>query len=198
MTDDVQRYHKVSIILHWLIGFALIANLALGVMLEDIPDAMKGQFYQLHKSLGISVLLLTALRILWRFIKPAPPELPSMAGWEKVVARVTYALFYVLMIGIPLSGWAVVSASPLNIPTVLFGVIPWPHLPFFAEVVDRKALAHDIKEVHEMLSNGMIVLLLLHVAAALRHHLLLKDETLLRMTPAHAAKCLLRLRGGKA
>lgn len=187
MTDSIKRYHAVAIALHWVIGLALLANLVLGLLLDDMPDLLKNSAYQLHKSLGITVLVLSLVRLAWRLIKPPPAELPSMKNWEKVIARITYALFYILMLGIPLSGWAMVSAAPVNFPTIIFGLFALPHMPFFEGVADRKALTHTIKDIHEILSNGMLVLLVLHVGAALRHHFILKDETLLRMTPRFMA-----------
>ncbi len=198
MTESIKRYHCGAILLHWLMAVLIIGNLVLGILLEDIPDDQKFQFYQLHKSLGISVLVLTVLRIVWRFMHPAPALPSSLKAWEAWAVKITHSLFYVLMAAIPFSGWALVSASPKNIPTILFGVIPLPKLPFFDGVVDveaRKELSHSIGEVHELLAYTLLILLALHVAAAIRHHWLLKDETILRMTPKWCEGLLQKLRG---
>ena len=88
-----------------------------------------------------------------------------------------------MLFAIPLAGWATVSASPLNLPTFLFGVVPWPHLPFFDGAADRKALAESLANVHEFLAFTMVGLLFLHIGAALKHHLIDRDDVLARMTP---------------
>ena len=198
MTQSIARYHVGAIILHWLMAVLILGNLVLGLLLEGIPDDQKFQFYQLHKSLGISVLVLAVLRVVWRFMFPAPAMLATLKSWEVWAVKITHFLFYGLMVGIPFSGWALVSASPRKIPTILFGVVPLPHLPFFDGIEDaeaRKQLSHTIGEAHELLAFGLLALLALHIAAALRHHWILKDETILRMTPKCFEGLLQKLRG---
>jgi cytochrome b561 len=198
MTETVKRYHSGAMLLHWLTALLLMGNLVLGLLLEDIPSDQKFQFYQLHKSLGISVLVLTLLRIVWRFMFPVPALSPTLKAWEKGAVKITHVLFYVLMLGLPLSGWALVSASTRKIPTVLFGLIPLPNMPFFESILDvgeRKAIASSIEDVHGLLSYVMIGLLAVHILAALRHHWMLKDETILRMTPKCLDGLLDKLRG---
>jgi cytochrome b561 len=197
MTNSVLRYHAGSILLHWLVALFLIANLVLGLLLDEFKGPDKFTAFQLHKSLGITVLLLSVLRLVWRLVNKAPPDLASMASWERIVAKITHVLFYALMIGIPFTGWMIVSASPFNLPTVLFGVIPWPHLPFLQGFENQKALAHQIGDVHELLAYAFIVLFFLHIGAALRHHFMIKDEVVLRMTPSWMAGFLQFLRGEK-
>jgi cytochrome b561 len=200
MSDTIKRYHSGAIILHWLMAVLLLGNLVLGLLLEDIPNDQKFQFYQLHKSLGISVLVLTLVRIVWRLMFPAPALPVSLKSWEVAAVKITHFLFYVLMLGIPLSGWALVSASPRNIPTILFGIIPLPHLPFFEGVTDvelRKNISHTIGDAHELLAYIILALLAVHILAALRHHWIIKDETMLRMTPKFLEKILQKLRGNR-
>ncbi len=197
MSDTVKRYHSGAIVLHWLMALLIFGNLALGLLLEDIPVAERFQYYQLHKSFGIAVLVLAVLRIIWRFMHPAP-SLPShMATWEKAVAHITHFVLYVLMVFIPFSGWALVSSSPKKIPTLLFGVVELPHLPFFDGLSDdaRKEVSHNIAETHELLAYILLALLGAHILAAIRHHWLLKDETILRITPGWAEGLLNKLRG---
>lgn len=198
MTQGIARYHVGAMILHWLMAILILGNLVLGLLLEDIPNEQKFQFYQLHKSIGMSVLVLSVLRIVWRFLFPAPTLSASLKLWEVWAVKITHFLFYVLMVGIPFSGWALVSASPKKIPTILFGVIPLPHLPFFDGITDmdsRKELSESIGDVHGLLAYVLLGLLALHVAAALRHHWILKDETILRMTPKWCEALLQKLRG---
>lgn len=183
MTDTVARYHKVAILLHWLIGLFIIANLALGLLLDDIPDDNKFLAFTIHKSLGLSVLVLTLVRIYWRLTHKAPDYPASFAGWELKVAKVTHFILYVLMLGIPLSGWLLVSASPRNIPTNFFGLFIWPQIPGMQGFADQKATAESIGDVHSLLAYAMLVLLFLHIAAALRHKFILKDSLVERMLP---------------
>ena len=139
----------------------------------------------LHRSLGMTILLLSLLRLGWRLTHKPPPLPPAMPGWEKLAARVSHAGFYVLLLVIPLVGWLIVSSSPFadSVQTYLFGVVHWPHLPFFDGVADRKALSHNFAEVHEYLGFAMIGLIGLHVLAALKHHFVDDDSVLGHMIP---------------
>ena len=179
------RYTSVAIALHWLIALGIVAMLAMGLVMTHAKLAPFTVFklYQLHKSVGITILLAAVLRLLWR-LTHRPPALPSdMPRWEKGAAEGTHVLLYLLMIGMPLVGWALVSASPLNIPTVLYGVIPWPHLPVFADLHDKAQVAPVLGMIHAYGAYVLIALLLLHAGAALRHHIVMRDEVLRRMIP---------------
>ena len=141
------------------------------------------EIYQLHKSFGITILLMSLLRLGWRLTHKPPALLTDVPAWQNRIAGLTHVAFYVLIIGIPLSGWAMVSVSPYNIPTILFDVIPWPHLPFWEGVADKKAIEGQFKDLHEYLAFGMIALLVLHIGAALKHHYKDHDAVLARMVP---------------
>lgn len=185
---ESRRYTGVAVALHWLIALMVIGQLAGGLYMTKLPDtepALKFQLYQLHKSFGVTILMLTLVRIGWR-LTHKPPALPEkMPGWERLLARGAHFGFYVLLIVIPLVGWAVVSSSPFadSVQTYLFGVVHWPHLPFFEGVADRKGLSHDIAEIHEYLAFAMIGLIGLHVAAALKHQVVDRDEVLSHILP---------------
>ncbi len=179
------RYTGVAIALHWLIALGILAMLAMGLVMTHVKLAPFTVFklYQLHKSIGITILLAAVLRLIWRFAH-RPPALPSdMPRWEKGAAESTHVLLYLLMIGMPLVGWALVSASPLNIPTVLYGVVPWPHLPVFATLADKAHVAPVLGIIHAYGAYVLLALLLLHAGAALRHHIVMRDEVLRRMIP---------------
>lgn len=180
------RYSRGAILLHWLIAILVVGQIAGGLYMVGIPKdqaALKFQIFQLHKSFGITILLLTIVRLLWRLGHKAPALPAAMPGWEKAAARGSHFLFYALLLVIPLLGWAYVSVAPLNVPTVLFGVIEWPHMPFFAGVADRKEVAEVFAESHEIAAKVAIGLLILHVAAALKHHFISGDNVLARMLP---------------
>lgn len=188
MTAAAERYSAVAIALHWLIALLVVGQIAGGLYMHDLPDsqaARKFELFQWHKSFGVTVLVLTLLRVAWRLTHRPPPLPAAMPGWEKVAARATHFLFYVLLIVTPLVGWAVVSSSPLaeSVQTYLFGVVHLPHLPFFDGVSDRKGLSHEIAEVHETLAFAMLGLIALHVAAALKHHFVDRDVVLAHMLP---------------
>jgi len=183
------RYDAVAITLHWVIALGILALIIMGLSMTHLGLAplAKFQLYQLHKSIGITVLLAVLLRILWR-LSHRPPPLPAMPPLEKAAAEGTHGLLYVLMLIIPLSGWALVSVSPFNLPTVLYGVVPWPHLPVFPDLANKAAVETVVKFIHGKLAWLLTAVILLHAAAALRHHFLLRDRILARMLPGRTAK----------
>ncbi len=179
MTVSQDRYSSIAIWLHWILAILILGQIAGGLITEDIESkALKFELVQWHKSFGMLVLVLSFFRLYWRFAHkpPAPPA--AMTGAEKMIVKITHVLFYVLMIGIPLFGWMVVSASPKDIDLTLFKIIPWPHLPFIPKGENSVEI---LKEVHEYLAFAMLGLLALHVLAALKHHYKDKDDVLTRM-----------------
>jgi cytochrome b561 len=182
--NTARRYGLVAIALHWLIAAAILAMVVLGlVMVELAPGAAKFELYQLHKSVGITILALSLVRLGWRLVNPVPPLPAGLRAWEARLARVTHVGLYALMMLLPLSGWMMVSASVWNIPTVLYGVVPLPHLPVLATLTDKAPVEQALKSVHGLLALSMMALFALHVAGALKHHLILRDDTLKRMLP---------------
>ncbi len=187
-----QRYNSVAISLHWLIALLILGLLASGFIMGELENsAFKYKIFQLHKSFGITVLGLSLLRLAWRLLTPVP-ALPDGKTWEIWLARAVRLGFYVLMIGMPLVGWLGVSTSPLKIPTVLFGLVPLPNLPFFQDVPEA---AKQFFELHETMAFIMIGLLCLHLGAAVKHHFLFKNDVLLRMAPLWTHGVLRALRG---
>jgi len=178
------RYDAVAMTLHWVMAVLILGLLAMGLTMTGLKpgSSLQFQLYQGHKSVGITVLALALLRLGWR-LTHRPPSLPeTMPGWERRLAHAGHAALYTLMLAMPLLGWAVVSTSPFNIPTVLYGVIPFPHLP----------LPHDLNAAAKLLhrSGGWIMIATVfgHAAAALRHHYLLGDAVLTRMLPRFGRK----------
>ncbi len=197
-----RRYDRVAMSLHWLIAIAIILNLALGwwmheAMTQGSQQALATQAYQWHKSIGLSVLGLSLLRLIWR-LAHRPPALPhSMASWERRAAGLTHVAFYVLMLSLPLSGWLYVSTqwrgdAPLSVPTLWFGWWEVPHLLGLNQMGDvlRSQWADRFALTHELLANLTIALLLLHVGAALKHQFLSRDDVMLRMLPARRRTAL--------
>ena len=190
--DAPERYGPVAILLHWIIALAIVALLALGAVMVRLTPGSSLQFdvYQLHKSLGITVLVLSLLRLAWRLFNSPPPLPANLEPWETALARVTHVGFYVLMIALPFSGWMMVSASVWNIPTVVFGAFTLPHLPVLGDLQNKKPVEEALKEVHEALAIGMFVLLMLHVAGALKHQFVLRDDTLARILPGRSRRAM--------
>ncbi|GEM73484.1 cytochrome b [Sphingomonas aquatilis] len=172
------RYSTVAIAFHWTIAVLIIANLIIGIGHDGIPAlrALMGA----HKAIGITVLALTLARVAWR-IAHRPPPLPAhMPGWEKGLAHATHWSLYLLMLALPLTGWLMVSAPPTEGPArplTWFGLFDIPRLPASAGAA---GFGH---EAHELLGWVMVALVVLHVAGALRHHLILRDNVLARMVP---------------
>lgn len=179
-----KRYGLGAIILHWLLALALTFQLSLGLGLEHLGTEGFA-VYQLHKSVGIAVLLLSLLRLGWRLAYPAPQPLGK--GFTARLASAVHAGLYVFMVGAPLTGWLLVSTDKVKVPTLLFGTLPWPHLPVSDAL---NGLAHVS---HALLGWIGIALILLHVAGALRHQLLLRDGLMARMAPGRGLWILLAL-----
>ena len=133
MRDEAHgRYTGVAKLLHWLIAGLILANIGLAWQMGGPRTPTTYAVVQLHKSIGITVLLLTLIRIGWRLSHRAPPLPPHLKTWERVLAHIVHTGFYVVMLGMPLTGWLMVSTSRTGIPTMLYGLIPWPNLPIGA------------------------------------------------------------------
>ena len=156
----------------------VLAQAALGLVMARLPDsAIKFDLYQWHKSDGLVILGLALLRIAWRLADPAPPLPAGMPRWERRAARANHLLLYLALILIPVTGLALVSASPLEVPTLAFGLVYVPPLPLPRD----EALEATLIALHGALAFAALALVGVHVAAALRHHFVLRDGLLGRM-----------------
>ncbi len=181
------RYGTVAAAFHWVIAAVIIFQLWLGLYMGELPRSDPNQFalVQLHKSIGLTILVLTVLRILWRFANRVPPLPATMGPILKALARTSHFLLYVLMLAIPLSGWAMTSASALGLPIRYFGLFDWPKIWFLADMTreERRPIGQAFGEVHEILAFSLIALLIIHVSAALLHQFVYRDNVLRRMIP---------------
>lgn len=185
MFNSEKRYGIVAMVLHWLIAVAIITLLVVGKYMHGLPNTDPNKFvlYQLHKSSGLTVLMLSFARIVWRLVNVVPPQPAAMPMWQRWAAGLSHLAFYVLIVAIPLSGWAVASTSSSGVPTLWFGLFEVPSLPGLPEG-EARGDAHELfEEVHELLGNLMILLLIVHVGAALKHHFWDRDTVLRRMLP---------------
>lgn len=171
----VQSWNGVTRALHWSMAGLMLLQIAVGwagQAMERSPA--KVDVMTLHKSLGITLLLLVALRLLWRWTHDAPPPPANSRGWEIRAARAVHVSLYLLMIALPLSGW--LAASAHVVPWKLWWTLPWPR------VVDPdRGLYERAAEWHESLLLAFLVLMAAHVAAACWHHFVRRDGILAGM-----------------
>ena len=171
----VMRYSAPAIVLHWLMALLIFAGFPLGLTMVDLPlSPDKLKLYSYHKWIGVTLLMLVAVRLSWRLTHTPPPLPASVAAWQRRASAIVHGLLYLLMIAIPLSGWLMSSAKGFQ--TVWFGVLPLPDL-----VGKDKALGDLLAEVHKVLNFTLLGLVVLHVGAALQHHFIERQPFLQRM-----------------
>lgn len=172
----------VAKLLHWLMAVLIFAQFVLGwAAVGWRLSPAKLNLFVWHKSIGLLLLALVVVRVGWRLFDRRPPWPPSMRASERTAAIAVHGLLYVFMIALPLSGWIINSAA--RVPFRAFWLIPVPHL-----VPADKALEELAKQVHFALFLGLAVALTLHIAAALRHHFVYRDEVLVRMLPGRGTR----------
>lgn len=175
------RYTGTAIAFHWVLALALLGLFGMGLFMTDLPiSPLRLKLYNWHKWAGVTVLTLSVLRLLWR-ITHRPPALPdqvaqTMPAWQRWAHHGTHHALYALFFIVPLVGWAYSSAA--GFPVVVFGMLPLPDF-----VSADKELAELIKPWHEISAFAMMGLVVLHVAAALKHQWWDKDHLIQRMMP---------------
>lgn len=173
------RYSPVAIALHWLLAIAIVGAFCVGLYMADLPfSPLRLKLFNWHKWAGVTILALSALRLLWRVTHRPPADLP-MPAWQARAAHLTHGLLYVLFFAVPLAGWAYSSAS--GFPVVWFGVLPLPDF-----VPRDKALAETFKMLHQFAAYGLALLVLAHLGAVLKHHFIDRDGLLARMSVGRA------------
>ena len=170
-----RHYSIPAIALHWLSALLIFAAFPLGLYMVDLPlSPAKLTLYSYHKWLGVTVFLLVAMRLAWRATH-TPPALPGyIAAWQRRASAVAHGVLYALMVAIPLSGWLMSSAKGFQ--TVWFGVLPLPDL-----LERNRELGDLLAGVHQALNYTLAALIILHVAAALKHHFVERRPFLQRM-----------------
>ncbi len=179
------RYTTVAIGFHWVIATLILLNLVLGFRMAFLKGLAQFNIFQLHKSVGITILLLSLGRLGWRLANPPPPEPDGLKPWEVLAAQVVHWSFYGIMIGMPLTGWLIVSTSPYNLPTLLYHLVPWPHLPLVHDLPlgPKTSVNHFSSNTHVVLAWSTLGLLALHVGAVIKHQMLDGHPVLGRMAP---------------
>lgn len=196
MNHDSTRYTKTAKVLHWLIAIAIFGMFALGWYMSELPKEAPKQiaydlfdwgiftwqlaeevsprtfYFNLHKSIGVTIFALILLRIFWRITHKAPAMLASYKVWESKLANNVHRILYVLMVALPLSGIIMAVASKYG--------IKWFGLEFIAGL-DNKPLREAFKEVHEIVGIIILLVIILHIVGALKHKFIDKDKTMSRM-----------------
>jgi cytochrome b561 len=177
LRNSTTRWGSVAQLLHWLIVALIIVQVTLGTIADDLPLGMqKLAMLARHKSFGITILCLALLRLLWRSGNATPTLPDTLRPYERGLAHFTHAALYFLLFAMPLSGWIMSSAR--GFPVSWFGFWQLPDL-----VPRNPALYNAMLETHHVLVWVLAAVVGLHVAAALKHHFMLKDDVLKRMLP---------------
>lgn len=178
--NDADRWGWVSLGIHWLTVVMVLGLVVVGLLMQELPNSLsKFQIYALHKSFGLTVLGLTVIRLLWRLVVGAPKPVPGTPRWQVIVAGISHGALYLVLLAMPISGWLYHSASGA-IPRQLewFKQFAVPSLSGRDEAVAEFALA-----AHEWLFLLLAALVTVHALAALKHHYIDRDRTLVRMLP---------------
>jgi cytochrome b561 len=177
LKNDELRYGVVAQLFHWVIVALIIVQFVLASRADALPlGVAKIQVLAQHKSFGITILGLSLLRLIWRWLNPVPAEPAGMPRWQRIVARISHIGLYTLLLVTPLVGWLMSSAR--NFPVSWFGLVTLPDF-----IAPDKAAYELLHETHEVLALTLFCLALLHAAAALKHHFIDKDNVLRRMLP---------------
>ena len=178
MNSVPARYTPTAIALHWIVAALIIFNLGFGLYTVELPlSPQKLRFFSWHKWVGVTVFMLVTVRLLWRLGHPAPALPATMKPWEVAVAHASHILLYVLFFAAPLTGWLFSSAAGFQ--TVYLGVVPIPDL-----LSKNKEVADVIKAMHRWINYTMAAVIVVHAAAALKHHFIDRDDVLRRILPA--------------
>ncbi len=179
LTNTAERWGLVSRTLHWLMAVILVGSLTVGLMMNDWPDedaATKAQLFFWHQSFGLLLFVLVALRLAWRSTQPVPPVPATSSRITRRAAAVSHGLLYALMVVIPITGYLQMSATPRDEPFRAFGLVTVP--TFLAPNPDTQEL---FRLMHEILTLVFMILIIVHVLAALKHAVVNRDGVLSRM-----------------
>lgn len=176
------RYSTGAMVLHWLIALAIVANWLLAQYAEQLEEQKLKAAHEAamgtHFAIGVTVLVLSVLRIIWRLLHRPPALNPDHSRWERLLASVIHKLFYILIIALPLTGYLMLQTYAGGMSVNMFGLFDFPGIAMAPD----KAASETFGELHEVFATTMVVLFVLHVAGALKHHFFDRDDTLLRMT----------------
>jgi cytochrome b561 len=185
LTSEERSYGAAAKAFHWLMALLFLGQIGVGVAMSLLPltDPRTFSLYQTHKSLGVALFGLAALRLAWRLFSPPPPLPAALPRWQHVASRAVHDGLYFAFLAMPLIGWVIVSASPYGIPTIVFGLFELPHLGFVVASPHKAMIGSVASWAHWALAWAVSILILGHIAAAMAHHFIWKDDVLRRMLP---------------
>lgn len=192
LRNSERRYGAVAMLLHWAMALLLLGMIAFGIRMVAVRDAAFAgagdgmtvfgmdvfAAFQIHKSMGFLLFVLVLVRLVWKRLNPHPALPAGMPRHEVLLARFTHVALYALMLAIPVVGWLTASASPFGIETIIFGLFSLPH-----PLAPDAELEAMLSRVHFILAMALLGVLALHVAGALKHHFIGRDDVLRRMLP---------------
>ena len=173
------RYSNGAMFFHWAIAALIALNFALAWVAEGLPPADRGALMGNHFAIGLTVLVLTLLRIVWKMIAPAPPLVESLEAWEAALAKVTHGLLLLITLALPLAGWIMVSAYSGGEPISYFGLFDFPGLP----LTKSEPTSDLFSELHEVFAFLTLALFALHLIGAVKHMVIDRDGTMRRIVP---------------
>ena len=179
-----RRYSPVGIVFHWVMAALIVTQIFWGWHMSRLPvGGDKLEAYRLHSELGLAMLVLAALRLVWRLIVPGPLNDADYLGWQTKLASLTHMLFYICFFGLPLSGWAMWSALGDAPPLTLLGS-SWPQMPFYdVSIAVQWTILDQARGIHTLLVALLLVMIPIHVGAALKHHFWNRHDVLIGMLP---------------
>jgi len=179
LKNDESRYGVVAQFFHWAVVVLIIIQYVLANRADALPlGAAKIAVLARHKSVGITILALVLLRLIWRWLNTVPPDPPTLPAWQRIAARISHIALYALLLATPVVGWLMSSAR--NFPVSWFGLVTLP------DFIAPNRPAYDfLHEAHELMAMTLFWLALLHIAAALKHHFIDRDNVLRRMLPVN-------------
>ena len=182
LRNSTRSWGSLSKALHWIVVLLIINQWVIGMRADSLPVGLaKLQVLAWHKSFGITILMLAVLRLVWRWMNPVPDLSAETRPWERVLARISHVLLYGLIFALPLTGWLMSSAK--NFPVSWFSLFQLPDL-----VAPSEQLFRQMRSLHHTLFAVLVVVALLHVAGALKHHFIDRNDVLKRMLPFSGAK----------
>ncbi|MDP9056779.1 MAG: cytochrome b [Pseudomonadota bacterium] len=181
----IRRYTRVAVVLHWLVAALIVINVLLAWTWHSLSKPNAHSVVNVHKSIGLTVLGLALLRLLWR-IGHRPPDLPAAyQRWESVLSHIVHGFLYLIMFGLPITGYIMDSASKASgQPIMWFGLIPIPHLGAIMQLApgEKQHVRHLFAAAHSLSAVALYVLLFLHIAGALKHQFIDREKEIQRMS----------------
>ena len=175
--NTTRSWGALSKALHWIVVILIITQWIIAERADALPNGLaKLEALAWHKSFGMTIFMLAALRLLWRLVNPTPDLTAETKPWERMLAKVSHVLLYALIFAMPLTGWMMSSAK--NFPVSWFKLFQFPDL-----VAPSEATFQRMHDLHGLLFATLVVVALLHIAGALKHHFIDKNDVLKRMLP---------------